>query len=361
MESNDKNTNSDSGGSTLTVLVVDDDQGILHAVERTLRSLPVNVLMADSPAKAIGILNETQIAVVLSDYMMPGMNGLEFLSLVRNRWPDTVGVMMTACDDIRVAADAVNKRLVFAFITKPWETKALRQSLMDAVEKYRNNLSQREGLEGSAAKSLSTEIQKRAFAAAFSLARAVDARDSYTRMHSEKVAAYSQVIGRALGLGEGELEELRIGGLLHDLGKIGISDGVLLKPGRLSKEEYDAVKKHPTIGASIVEPIEFSDNIKNIIIQHHENHDGTGYPGGLGGDEISQLARIVHVVDAYEAMSANRVYRDARESGWIVNEFIRCRGTQFDPYITDVFLGELNNGNIEAVLADLQKASGFNL
>lgn len=332
------------------LLVVDDDQGILRAVERTLRRSPVEIVLADSPTKAIGILNNKEVAVVLSDYMMPGMNGLELLSLVKQRWPNTVGVMMTACDDIRVAADAVNKHLVYAFITKPWKTNALRQSLIDAMKQYEVNSSS----EGSLlVGSVANETQQHAFAAAFSLARAVDARDSYTNKHSEKVSAYAQVIGRALALEKDDMEALRIGGLLHDLGKIGISDGVLLKPGRLTDEEYTAIKQHPIIGDSIVEPIGFSDSIRDIILHHHENYDGSGYPNAMVGDEVSTLARIVHVVDAYEAMSANRIYRNARDAQWIVDEFIRCKGTQFDPDLTDVFLDELKKGTISAAAAEL--------
>ena len=318
------------------ILVVDDDMGILKAVERTLRKSPVTVILANSSKEAINILSEKNIAVVISDYMMPGMNGLELLSLIRQRWPKSVGIMMTACEDIRVAADAVNRHLVNSFITKPWETAALRRSVLDAVKAYNQKA---EAPEEDTA--MFSEIEQQASAAAFSLARAVDARDRYTHRHSERVSAYAQSLGRALGLSENLVEDLRIGGLLHDLGKIGVPDGVLLKPGRLTDEEYQAIKRHPTIGASIIEPISFSENIRDIIRYHHENHDGTGYPDRLIGNEIPLLARVIHVIDAYEAMSANRVYRGARDSEWIVGEFLRCRGSQFNPDITDVFLNEL--------------------
>ena len=327
------------------VLVVDDDEGILKAVERTLRRLPVEVLVADSPTAAIQLLGEREVAVVISDYMMPGMNGLELLALTRQRWPRIQGMMMTACDDIRVAADAVNRQLVTSFITKPWETKAFRQAVVDAVERYRESAPQspRNALDSQ---SLAAEMRQQAAAAAFSLARAVDARDRNTHLHSEQVAAFAQVIGRAMGCGEEAIEALRLGGLLHDLGKIGIPDGVLLKPGRLTDEEFAAVKRHPVIGESIVEPIGLSADIRAIIRQHHENHDGSGYPDGLSGDTISPLARIVHVVDAYEAMSSARVYRDAQEQDWIREELGRCSGSQFDPRVVEIFLEQLRAGAI---------------
>jgi uncharacterized domain HDIG len=176
------------------------------------------------------------------------------------------------------------------------------------------------------------------------LALAVDARDKYTHRHSENVSALAMELGRALGLDDAAIEELRIGGLLHDVGKIGVPDSILLKPDRLTDDEYKAIQAHPVIGVSIIEPISFPWNIEAIIRQHHENHDGSGYPDGIRGEDIVLSARIVHVVDAYEAMKANRVYREARSPEWIENEFIRYRGTQFDPNVDDVFLKELRLG-----------------
>jgi putative nucleotidyltransferase with HDIG domain len=341
-----------AGESLPVVLIVDDDPGILKAVERTLRKLPIDVVAANGPDQAIEVLSQGSVSVMVSDYMMPGMNGLELLTLMRQKWPRTVGIMMTACEDIRVAAEAVNRRLVHAFLTKPWETKALREAVSDAVALHHRQSS---GADDLLARnlSLSREIDAQASAAAFSLARAVDARDPYTHRHSEKVSAFALALGRSLKLDDEQMEELRIGGLLHDLGKIGVSDGILLKPGRLTAEEYQAIQRHPKIGASIIEPIHFSANIRLIIRQHHENHDGSGYPDGLSGDRIHLLARIVHVVDAYEAMSANRVYRTARSADWIVEEFTRCRGQQFDPQLTDVFLEELAVGRIAESVRDL--------
>jgi putative nucleotidyltransferase with HDIG domain len=334
--------NAPSSETLPIVVVVDDDPGILRAVERTLRRSQVDIMLANGPTEAMSILEQHQVAVVISDYMMPGMDGLEMLSLIRKRWPEIVGIMMTACEDIRVAADAVNRHLVNSFITKPWETAALRQSILEAVEAHQKRLESTDEID----QNLGAEIQQQATAAAFSLARAVDARDPYTHRHSEKVAAYAQVVGRAMHLPEDTIEDIRIGGLLHDLGKIGVSDGILLKPNRLTDEEYQIIKRHPTIGASIVEPINFSETIQQIIRHHHENHNGTGYPDGLKEDQIDLPARIVHVVDAFEAMSANRVYRGARDLDWIVEEFNRCSGTQFNPEIIQVFLEELQKGTI---------------
>ncbi len=329
------------------VLIVDDEEAILLAVRRQLRRSKVKVVAAISPSEAISVLSQQDVAVMISDYMMPGMNGLELLALVRRRWPKVVGIMMTACDDIRVAADAVNRNLVKAFITKPWDSEVLRRSVEDGVRNHKV-LMDGGGDDAGGSQALAREIELQATSAAFALARAVDARDEYTHRHSEKVALYAVALGKAMGLPDLVLEDLRIGGLLHDLGKIGVPDQILLKPGKLTDEEYAVIKRHPQVGASIVEPMKFSENIHGIIRHHHENYDGTGYPDGLGGGEILLPARIVHLVDAYEAMTSNRVYRDACDSEYIRKEFLRCRASQFDPQVTDAFVVELEAGRIEA-------------
>lgn len=329
------------------VLVVDDDTGVLHAVRRLLGRGDVEVLLAQGPLEAIALLREKPVAVVISDQMMPVMTGVELLTLVRQNWPATVCIMMTACEDMRVAADVVNRRLVHFFVAKPWDSEAFRALVQDALELSRRQTPGLAALDGR----LLREIRDQAANAAFSLARAVDARDRYTHRHSENVAAFALLLGRALGLADDRLQELRIGGLLHDVGKIGVSDVILLKPGRLTEAEILTIKTHPEIGVAIIEPISFPWNIAAIVGQHHENHDGTGYPKGLAGEEIALPARIIHVVDAYEAMAANRIYRTARSREWILAEFKRCRGTQFDPQLVDTFLEELTSGRIAAAAA----------
>jgi putative two-component system response regulator len=301
--------------------------------------------------EAMAILRENKIAVVVSDQMMPGMSGVELLTLVRQNWPSIVSIMMTGCDDIQLAADVVNRRLIHYFVTKPWDNEKLRSLIAEAAEVYQKQVKQTEG-SFKVDSGLLKELRDSAGKAAFSLARAVDARDKYTHSHSANVASFAQVVGRAMGLDDNDLDELRIGGLLHDVGKIGIPDEVLLKPSKLTDEEFRAIKMHPMIGVSILEPINFPWNIAAIVGQHHENHNGRGYPEGLSGTDIVLAARIVHVVDAYEAMAANRVYRTARDPDWIEKEFERCRGSQFDPDITDVFLEELRAGRLKVGAGD---------
>ncbi len=226
------------------VLIVDDDPGVVNAVRRLLGRTGYELLIATSAMEAIAILQRQHVAVVVSDHMMPGMSGIELLTLVRQNWPATVGIMMTACGNIQVAADVVNRRLVNYFISKPWDGKLFVALVKEAVDVH-HALENNPGGAFQVDATLLRSIREQASKAAFSLARAVDARDQYTHRHSEHVSTLGVELGKALGLDDVAIEELRIGGLLHDVGKIGVSDNILLKPDRLSEEEYAAIKASP--------------------------------------------------------------------------------------------------------------------
>jgi len=163
------------------------------------------------------------------------------------------------------------------------------------------------------------------------LAAALDARDPYTAGHSQRVADLSVAIGRQMQLSDTDLETLRLGALLHDIGKIGVSDAILRKPGKLTAEEFEQIKLHPTLGARILKPLRFLDAQLAIVELHHERPDGRGYPHGLKGDEIPQFARIVHVADAFDAMTSARAYRSARSASAAMAELWRLIGVDFDP------------------------------
>jgi putative nucleotidyltransferase with HDIG domain len=161
------------------------------------------------------------------------------------------------------------------------------------------------------------------------LAAALDARDPYTAGHSERVSVLSVAIGRALNLPYEELEIIRLGALLHDIGKIGVPDGILRKPTGLTEEEFNAIRQHPVLGARILKSVPFLAPHIPIVELHHERPDGRGYPHGLRGDDIPLPARVVHVADAYDAITSARAYRRARPSGEALRELWRCAGTEF--------------------------------
>lgn len=168
-------------------------------------------------------------------------------------------------------------------------------------------------------------------------------KDSYTRGHCDRVSAYSVLIGKYLGLPEKQLDLLRVGGLFHDIGKSEIPDNILFKNDKLTDDEYSKMKAHSSIGANILSDSIIFKNLIPIALHHHERYDGNGYPSRLAGENIPYLARITSVSDTFDAMTSNRVYRDALPLDTVIAEIEKCKGTQLDPYIADVFLDILHN------------------
>jgi len=171
-----------------------------------------------------------------------------------------------------------------------------------------------------------------------SLVMSIEARDSYTKQHSERVTSISLQIAEVMNLGEDEKDAIRFGGYLHDIGKIGVRDTVLLKPGRLTPEEVSEIRMHPVIGDNIIKPIKFFPRERELVLHHHENFDGSGYPDGLAGEEIPLIVRILTVADTYDAMTSSRPYRKARSHDFAIEELRRCSNSQFDSEVVRAFL-----------------------
>jgi HD-GYP domain-containing protein (c-di-GMP phosphodiesterase class II) len=197
-----------------------------------------------------------------------------------------------------------------------------------------------------------------------SLANALDARDPYTSGHSARVSEFACAIGRLLPLDRESLEQIRIGALLHDIGKIGISDQVLQKPGQLTREEFDIIKQHPSIGRRILEGVSGFEPYLASVELHHENWDGTGYPRGLAGEDVPLAARIIHIADAYDAMTSDRPYRRGMSHRRAMAILAECAGTQFDPHLVAAFQriaslpdGADTAGDLLRLLPSLENAS----
>jgi putative nucleotidyltransferase with HDIG domain len=188
---------------------------------------------------------------------------------------------------------------------------------------------------------LFSSLQDAYLATVRSLAAAVDAKDPYTRGHSDRVADYARAIAERLGLAGEQCTALEMAAYLHDIGKIGISEEILRKPGALGDEEMAVMRHHPLIGASILRPVAFPWPIAPVVRHHHERYDGTGYPAGLAGEEIPMLARILTVADAYEAMTSDRPYRAGRTASEAVGELKRCASLQFDPRAVEALIDEI--------------------
>lgn len=179
------------------------------------------------------------------------------------------------------------------------------------------------------------------------LAGALRARCPETAGHVARIAAWSRRIARAIGLSDSEIADVRLGAYLHDVGKVGLPDAVLLKHGVLSEEEMELMKSHPLIGAHLVSSVGLGASVSEIVRHHHERFDGSGYPDGLLGDAVPLGARIVAVVDAFDAMSTSRVYRDRLEPSTVIRRLLRGRGEQFDPGVVEVFLRTLDDGGLD--------------
>jgi len=186
---------------------------------------------------------------------------------------------------------------------------------------------------------LYTDMRQVHFDTVRALTSAIDASDPYTRGHSERVTHYSVAIARAMRLSERRVQAIEYAGFLHDMGKIGINQGILTKPGSLTEDEWQAMREHPAIGARIVSDLDFLKGAREVVLYHHERYDGKGYPEGLAGEQIPLEARITKVADAFDAMMSDRPYRAALGLDKAINELERGKGTEFDPTVVDAFIG----------------------
>jgi response regulator RpfG family c-di-GMP phosphodiesterase len=346
-----------------TVLFVDDEVNILKALQRLLRADDMNVLTASRASEALDILEKQPAQVVVTDQRMPEMCGVDFLAGVRERFPDVVRMMLTGYTEINVAVDAINRGEIYRLITKPWNDDELRATLRQAFNhaslkaeiKRLNQVTREqnfklqdmnrnlEGMVRDRTKQLAAKHQqlRTAYVQTIrALAEAVDAKDAYTRGHSERVGVYASKIGREMNFAKDFIERIYITGLLHDVGKIGVRDVVITKPDRLTLEEYEEIKQHSEIGFKILEPVDFLKDIAPCVRHHHEWYDGSdrGYPERLRGDQIPLPSRIILVADTVEAMTSDRPYRKALSLEAVVSEIHKYSGSQFDPKIAEAFL-----------------------
>ncbi|MCC6528349.1 MAG: response regulator [Polyangiaceae bacterium] len=333
--------------SPARILVVDDDPAMLKATARALGQPDWAVDACDTSADALGLLMRRSYAVVVADYAMPGMNGIELCRHVRDVSADTACVLVTGHADLSVAAEAINRANVYRFLTKPWERSDLRAAVKDAAEQNRMRLEHRRFSALLANRNvelqdmtrvLDAEVQGRTTALLLGLINALDFRDTETQGHSRRVALYARRHAEQLGLEPRAVLEIERGALLHDVGKIGVSDTILLKPGKLTDEEWVEMRKHSLHGYHILAGVDFLGGARDMVRSHHERFDGKGYPDGLAGDAIPLGARIFGVIDTYDAMTTDRPYRKALSAEAARAEIEKSRGTQLDPGCADAFL-----------------------
>lgn len=309
------------GGMKDAVLFIDDEVSILKSIQRAFKDHDFNLLTASSSQKAVEILSRNDIAVVVTDNMMPGMNGLDLLRMVKVISPDTIRIMLTGHASLDTAIEAINLGEVFRFVVKPWNDKALKETLEEALQRYR----------------VVKQLQYGDESVMLSIAQTIELKDSYTRGHCDRVANYATMIARAMGLPEETVQVIKQGSWLHDCGKIGVPGSLLNSNNKLDAAQYELVKMHCLWGAEVARQARLPSRIINIILYHHERFIGGGYPAGLSGNEIPLEARIVAVADVYDALTSNRPYQKARNHDEAQQILVDLQGNQLDPDLVSLF------------------------
>jgi putative two-component system response regulator len=330
------------------ILIVDDEKMIYSVIARRLANEGYACVMANNGREALGHFYKDNFSLIISDIRMPEMNGLELLRNVKAIRPNTMVIIMTAYPEMEMAVEAIRLGAT-DFIIKPFDLelvvfsvkKALEKKKMEEqIEAHHKHLEKLVEERTSELQRALLVIKKGHLDSVRALAGAIDAKDPYTRGHSDRVRRMSVKIATKLGFSQERLESLVFGALLHDIGKIGIRDEVLQKKGQLSPEEYQYVQQHPLIGVKIVEGIDFFKDKIPMIRNHHEHYDGSGYPDGLMGEVIPLEARIISVPDAFDAMNSLRAHRKAMPVEDVLLEMEKGKGKLFDPKILEIFLKE---------------------
>ena len=321
------------------ILIVDDEEMVRRLLHQKLSQEGYSCEEAGNADQALDKLRSNAVGLVILDIKMPGKSGVELLPEIKANYPDTAVIMATAITDTSTAIQCM-KEGAYDYITKPFSLDEVILSVDRALEKRRLELENRDyqqHLEQRVA-AQARKIRASFLSAVTALAYALEAKDKYTSGHSQRVAETSVAIATELGMPQDSIEKIRLAGLIHDLGKIGVRESVLNKPGRLTDEEFQHVKYHCEMGEHILTPIVEDEEILKVVTHHHERYDGTGYPDGLKYEQIPLGARILAVADRYDAMTSERPYRKAMSDEAACAEIERGKRTQFDPEVADAFI-----------------------
>lgn len=327
-----------------SILIVDDEYEIAEILADLL-SADHYCETAGSAEEALERLPQRDFRLVISDITMPGISGLEMLPQVKRLSPDTVVVMISGLQTVESAIEALRLG-AFDYLMKPFDlrqveavvTRALEHhELLVAKQRYENHLEELVEQRTAALDQALGSLEDAYRSTLRALTAALEARDSETHGHSERVVTYSLRLGREYGLDQQEMKSLEFGSLLHDIGKIGVPDAILRKPAKLTDEEWVKMKEHPLHGQQILRGIDFLERSARVVAQHHEKWDGSGYPLGLGGEDIDICARIFAVADAFDAITSDRVYRRGKPYEAAAEELDLWAGRQFDAEVVAAF------------------------
>ncbi len=320
------------------ILVVDDEATVRKLLCQRLSREGYQCEEAGGAAQAMEKLKANPADLVILDIKMPGKSGMELLPEIKASYPDTAVMMATAINDINISIQCM-KEGAYDYICKPFNLAEVVLSVDGVLEKKRLEREIKEYQQYLEEKvdEQTKEIRKVFLGAIEALAFALEAKDKYTAGHSRRVTEIAVAIGEEMGLTADCLEDLRWGGLLHDVGKIAVDQLIQNKPGKLTDEEYEHIMTHANVGAGIVKPV-VNEKVVKMIAHHHDHYDGKGMNQAVTGKKIPVGARILAVADAFDAMTSDRPYRMAMSIDEALAEIKRCTGSQFDPQVTAAFL-----------------------
>lgn len=323
---------------------MDDEEFLRRLVARRLQAEGYECTMAGSGEEAWETLLKEDYALIVLDIMMPGMSGLDLLKKVREARPDTAVVMVTGVDDRPTAIHALQLG-AYGYIIKPFESNELVINVAGALERRRLTMESRqhERLLEEKVHERTREVRETQEEITLRLVAAAEHRDEETGAHVKRIGLYAAEIAAELGWAANAVEDIRLAAPMHDIGKIGIPDAILRKPGKLTPQEFEVIKQHTVIGARILSGAQspLLRMARDITLSHQEKWDGSGYPGGIAGDDIPECARIVAVADVYDALTHDRVYRPAISEAQSLAIMEEGRGSHFERRVFDAFVAVL--------------------
>lgn len=335
-----KNINSNEN-CQYKIIAVDDESGILDTLKVFLNKAGYGFVGITDPMEAIERVKVEHFDLMLLDFIMTPVHGDQVVEAIRKFNKDLYILLLTGHKDLAPPLETIRRLDIQGYCEKSDKFDQLLLLVESGIKAISQmNLIRKINIE---LKDTYSKLEKAYMESVETLRYTVEAKDTYTRGHSDRVSEYSVLLGNKLGLSEEDINTLKIGGLFHDIGKIGVPDSILLKTTKLTDDEYSEIKNHPSIGAHILSNATIFQNVIPIVKHHHERYDGNGYPGKLQGENIPYLARIAAIADAFDAMTSRRTYRDSLSLDIVKSEIKRCKGTQFDPNLADEFLDILNN------------------
>ncbi|MCI8412145.1 MAG: HD domain-containing protein [Clostridia bacterium] len=323
------------------IIAVDDEQGIIDSLSIFLKRSGYNFIGVTNPQEAIEKVKNEHFDLMILDFIMTPFHGDQVVEEIRKFDKELYILLLTGHKDLAPPLDTIRRLDIQGYCEKSDKF----DQLLLLIESGIKSIAQMKEITkiNTELKNTYDLLEKAYLESIETLRYTVEAKDTYTRGHSDRVSELSVLLGKKVGLSEEEIKSLQIGGLFHDIGKIGVPDVILQKNTKLTDSEYSEIKNHPSIGAHILSTATIFKDIIPIVKHHHEKYDGTGYPGMLKGNDIPYLARITAIADSFDAMTSRRTYRDSLSIDIVISEFEKYKGTQFDPELTDAFLDILKN------------------